>query len=98
MPHVDLKVKHGRTLQDAQGLMENAVDETRARFGLLIRRVNWTADHNAVTLYGMGVEVRLQVDSQDVHVQGDFPFLLGGSFGKGLKAIVQGVFQKKLTG
>jgi hypothetical protein len=100
MPLVDLKVKHGRKLPEAQGLMEKAVNETKARFGLLIQKVNWAEDRNAVTLSGIGFEVRLQVDNEEVHVQGDFPFLgnlIGGPMVTGLKGIIQEVFQKKLT-
>ena len=77
MPLVDLKVKHGRTMSEAQGLLEKAADETKARFGLLIQRVNWSEGRNAVVQGGFPF----------------LGNLIGSPMVTGLKSIVQQVFR-----
>ena len=99
MPLLNLTVAHGRTLDDARDRLEKAVQEISDRFGAMIRRVDWDADRRRVKLQGVGVQVEMWVDAQDVHVIGDIPVLaglLGGPVASGLKQIVQTTFQKKL--
>jgi hypothetical protein len=100
MPLLSLSVKHDRTVEEAQALLERAVREVCSKFGSLIQKVDWAANRQAVQLGGPGFEVEMRVDAQDVHVTGDFPFLsnlLGGPLKEGLKGIVQQTFQKRLT-
>jgi hypothetical protein len=99
MSLINLSVKHGRTLQEAQGHLETAVREVHRRFQTLIRRVEWSADRRQVRLDGIGFWVEMWVDTQEVHVRGDIPVLgrlLGSPVASGLKQIVQQTFQKRL--
>jgi hypothetical protein len=100
MSQIQLSVKHGRTLDEARGRLEVAVQEIQNRFGVMVQRVDWAADRNGVTLSGPGFEVALRVDPVDVHVTGDIPLLgklIGSSTVASLKSLVQQTFQKRLT-
>jgi hypothetical protein len=99
MPLMKFAVAHGRTQEEARRRLESAVGQITDRFGAMIRRVEWAADRNRVTLEGTGVRVEMWVDARDVHAEGDIPALgalLGGPLASGLKQIVQQAFQKKL--
>lgn len=99
MSLIKLSVKHNRTLEEARTQLAAAVNQVQTRFGSLVQRVVWSADHEMVKLYGTGFEVEMRVDAQEVHVDADLPFLgglLGGPFVAGLKSIVQQTFHKQL--
>lgn len=99
MPLINLSVQHGQTLEEAQRRLETAVHEVQSRFGMLVRQVEWSADHRRVRLDGTGVWVEMWVDAQVVHVTADIPMLgglLGSPVATGLKQIVQRTFQKAL--
>ena len=100
MPLIDLTVAHGRTLDEARGGLERAVQQVSTQFGAVIRRVEWTADRDRVKLEGAGVHIEMWVDARDVHAVGDIPVLgalLGGPLATGLKQIVERTFPKRLT-
>jgi len=94
---INLTLKHGQTQQQAQARLATAVEDVRARFGLMVREVDWSAAGDSVTIRGNGFRVLMRVDPQDVHVEGDVP-LLGALLGKpleaGLKQIVHKSFGK----
>ena len=99
MPLLNLTVRHGRPLEEAQRGLEQAVQRVSGQFGALVRRVDWSANRDRVKLEGAGFWVEMWVDAQDVHATGDIPMLaglLGGQLGAGLKQILQQTFQKKL--
>jgi hypothetical protein len=100
MPLINLSVKHGRSLEQAQSQLETAVDKVHSQFRALVRQVVWSADRSRVRLDGVGFWVEMWVDAQEVHASGDIPLLgglLGGPVATGLKQILQQTFQKKLT-
>lgn len=97
MPLINLSVKHGRTLDDARGRLEMAVTDARAKFGLLVQRVEWADDRNSVRMSGTGFSADMRVDENEVHVSVDVPILgrlLGNPVQAGLKGIVQKAFGK----
>ena len=100
MSLINLSVKHGQTLEEAQRRLETAVREVHSRFQALLRRVEWSADRQQVRLDGVGFWVEMRVDAQEVYVCGDIPLLgglLGSPVASSLKQIVQRTFQKRLT-
>ena len=100
MPLINVAVAHGRTLEDARQGLEKAVRQVSAQFGTFIRRVEWAADHDRVTLEGPGVRLEMWVDAREVHAIGDIPVLgalVGGPLGSGLKRILEQTFPKRLT-
>jgi hypothetical protein len=99
MALINLSVKHGRTLEEAQSRLETMVHHVHSQFRALVREVAWSVDRNRVRLDGVGFWVEMWVDTQEVHVSGDIPFLgglLGSPVATGLKQILQQTFQKKL--
>lgn len=99
MPLLNLTVRHGRPLEEAQRRLEQAVQRVSAQFGALVRRVDWSPNRDRVKVEGTGFWVEMWVDPQDVHATGDIPMLaglLGGRLGAGLKQILEQTFQKKL--
>lgn len=100
MSALNLSVKHGRTFDDARTRMKAVVAEILQKYGSLVQRVEWADDGNGATLSGVGVEAKIHVDHEHVHVTGDIP-ILGALFSSplvsGLKGIVQDVFQKRLS-
>ena len=100
MSLINLSLKHGRSLNEAQASLEKAVADVQKMFGAMIHRSDWSSDRNRVRLDGAGFWVEMSVDDQQVHASGDIPFLaglLGGPLGGGLKKILEERFQKKLT-
>jgi hypothetical protein len=99
MPLISLSIQHGRSEEEARRRLETAVHELSAKFGAMLRRVEWAADRNRVKLEGVGFWIELWVDALAVHVTGDAPMLsrlLGGPLGSRLKQIVERTFQKQL--
>src|SRR5688572_4067349 len=99
MPLLSLSIKHGRTLDDAKGRLEMAVQELQSRFGAMINRIEWSPDRAQVKVFGKGVEIEMRIDAENVHVTGDIPALgglLGGVFRRGLESVVKTTFQKGL--
>jgi hypothetical protein len=92
MPLISLSIKHGRTLDDARGRLEKAVNEARTTFGPLVQRVDWSADRGSVRIAGSGFVADMRVDAEHVHVAVDVA-ILGGLLGdrlvKGLTGVVQ---------
>ena len=101
MSLINLTLKHGRTLGEAQAAMEHAAQDMQTRFGRMVRKADWDGDRNRVRLEGTGFWVEMKVDASEVHASGDIPILgslLGGSVGSGIKQIVQHAFAAKLPG
>jgi hypothetical protein len=96
---INLSVKHHQTQEEARRRLETAVHEISAKFGTMVRRVEWAANRNRVKLEGAGFWIELWVDALAVHVTGDAPLLgrlLGGPLGSRLKQIVERTFQRQL--
>lgn len=100
MSLISLSLKHGRTLDDARARLETTLADVTSKFGVMIERTEWSADHNAAKIYGRGFEVDLRIDATDLHVTGDIPLfgkLLGSPLMKGIKGSLERTFQKRLT-
>ena len=50
MPLMHLSVQHGHTFDEARKRLETAVHEVTSRFGILVRRVEWSTDRSEVRL------------------------------------------------
>ena len=100
MSVISVSVKHGQALDEARTRLRSAVGEVNARFAMMVQRVDWAADGNAVRLTGRGFEVDMRLDPEHLHVTGNLTFLgglLAGPFATGLKQILQKTFPKRLT-
>ena len=101
MSLIQMTMKHGRTQDEARTAMEQAVRDLQARFGSMVRRVDWDADRNRVRVEGVGFWAEMKVDAHEVHMSGDAPILgrlLGGPLGTGIKQIMKKSFEKALPG
>jgi hypothetical protein len=99
MPLISLTVQHGRTLDEARRRLAETVREISARFGAMLRRVDWAPERDRVRLEGIGFWIELWVDALAVHVTGDAPILgrlLGGRTGTRLRELVERTFRKQL--
>ncbi len=99
MPLMTLSVQHRHTFDEARRRLETAVHDLTSRFGMLIRKVEWSTDRSQVRLEGSGVWIELQVDGQAVHVTADIPMLgrlLGSSLTTQLQELLERAFQRKL--
>jgi hypothetical protein len=94
MSLIQLKVEHGRTFEEARDRLALAVQEIQTRFGLMVRKVEWSPGRDSVTLEGPGVRIDLKVDALAVHVTGDIPMLAGILGSPRLKQIVESAFRK----
>jgi Putative polyhydroxyalkanoic acid system protein (PHA_gran_rgn) len=94
MSLIQVKVEHGRTFDEARDRLDLAVREVQAKFGVMVRRAEWSPGRDSVILEGPGVRLDLRVDHVAVHVTGDLP-ILGGLLGSSrLKQIVESTFKK----
>jgi hypothetical protein len=99
VPLINLTIQHGRTREEARHRLDAAVHEVSAKFGAMLRRVEWAADRNRVRLEGVGFWVEMWVDAQAVHATGDAPILgqlFCGSLTSRLEHIIEQTFQKRL--
>ena len=93
MALIQVKVKHGRTLDDARDRLAQAVGEVRGRFGPMVRSCEWSPARDSVVLHGPGVRLALRVAAVDVHVSGDIPLLASLLGTDKLKQIVESTFR-----
>jgi hypothetical protein len=99
VPLINLTIQHHQTQEEARRRLDTAVREMSAKFGVMLRRVEWAADRNRVRLEGVGFWVEMWVDAQIVNVTGDAPMLgrlLGSPVALRLKQIVDRTFPKQL--
>lgn len=98
MPLFHVSVRHGHTPEEARARLAAAVDQVKARFGPMVRKVEWSADRASVTVAGSAVVLDLRVDADEVHVSGDIP-AIGAIFGRpieeGVRQIVHQAFSKR---
>ena len=94
MSLIELKVQHGRTFEEAKDRLAQAVRDLQTRFGGMIRKAEWSAGRDAVTLDGPGVRLDLRVNAEDVHVRGDIPLLARLVGSSKLKQLVESTFKK----
>ena len=95
MSLLNLSVKHGQTWEVARVHFEEGITEANAKFGMWIRRVEWSPDRTFAKLFGPGFEVEMWVDVQEVHAKGDFS-TFAKLFEVLLKAFLQQTFRKQL--
>jgi Putative polyhydroxyalkanoic acid system protein (PHA_gran_rgn) len=99
MPLMTFSIQHGWTFEEARQHLATAVDAVTRRFGVLVRRVEWSTDRSQVRLEGIGFWIAMQVNAQVIHVSADIPVLgrlLRSSVTTHLKAIVRRTFQRTL--
>ena len=99
MPLMMFSMQHGQTFEDARQRLATAVQEVTRRFGILVRRVEWSTDRSQVRLEGIGLWIAMRVDAHVVHVSADIPVLgrlLGSSVTTRLKAMVRRTFLRTL--
>jgi hypothetical protein len=99
MPLISLTVQHGCTRDEARSRLDETVREISARFGAMLRRVDWAPERDRVRLEGVGFWIELWVDALAVHVTGDAPILgrlWGGRMGTRLRELVERTFRKQL--
>jgi hypothetical protein len=88
-------MKHGQTQEQARAHLEQAIGQVQAQYAAMVKRVDWSPDHNAVQLSATGgVKVDIRVDPTDVHVVADVPRLLGLMASPVLLGL-QGIMQKE---
>ena len=94
----NLSVKHGRTLDEARARLDTAVDEVRARFGPMVREVEWPTVAMRSRSWATGSPIDLRVDAQEGTPRGTSGFrrLFGDSLTTRLTQIVEQTFQKRL--
>ncbi|QDT16957.1 polyhydroxyalkanoic acid system family protein [Alienimonas californiensis] len=94
MPLVNLSMKHGATLAEAEEQLSQTVAEVTAKFGGFVRGVEWGEDRRRVKLIGPGMWVSMQVDAEHIHAEGDVPALTG-LLGGGVKKALEGAIKRK---
>lgn len=90
---MEVRLTHGVTLAEARERLSQVVDDVKRQSGILLRRIEWNSDRTAVTLFGPGLEVRMQVDALQVLVTADAP-LLGRLLGSGVVERIRGIVLK----
>ena len=95
MALINMSVKHGQTWDIARANFVKGIEAARSQFGMWIRHVDWTEDRTAAHLSGPGFTIKMSVDAQEVHAQGDLP-AFAMFFEAPLKAFLQKTFAKSL--
>ena len=99
MSLVNLSMKHGTDLAEAEQQLARTVAQVTAQFGAFVTGVEWADDRRAVKFTGPGVWVAMRVDEVHVHAEGDVPMisnLLGGGVRAKLEQALRKQFPKAL--
>ena len=99
MALVDLSMKHGATLAEAEEQLAKTVAQVTTQFGAFVRGVAWGEDRRSVKLTGPGMWITMSVDAETVRCEGDAPMisnLLGGGVKKLLGGAIKRQFPKAL--
>ena len=80
MSMIRFSMKHGLGEQEARERLEKTVGDVTARFGGMVKQVNWAADRRSVNVAATGFSATVRVDAQEVHVEADVG-MLGGLMG-----------------
>ena len=94
MPLVNVSMKHGATLAEAEEQLSQTVAEVTTKFGSFVRGVEWGENRRSVKLTGPGIWVSMTVDAEHVHAEGDVPALTG-LLGGGVKKALEGAIKRK---
>src|SRR3954468_18342637 len=100
MSLITVSIKHGQPLDDARRSLRLSVGDIHAKFGMMIQRVDWSADGDQVKLTGKGIEIDMRLDAEHLHVSGNLTFLgglLAGPLAAGVKQILGRNFPRQLT-
>ncbi|NNJ25844.1 polyhydroxyalkanoic acid system family protein [Alienimonas chondri] len=94
MPLVNVSMKHGATLAEAEEQLSQTVAEITSKAGQFVRSVEWDEDRRKVKMTGPGVWVSMRVDAEHVHAEGDVP-ALSGLLGGGVRKALEGAIKRK---
>ncbi len=92
MAALNLSVKHGQTWDVAKANFEKGLARAGEKFGSYVRSVEWSDDRTSALVNGSGFNVRLWVDQEAVHAEGDVPFYV-----KFLEGSIRKFAQEALT-
>ena len=95
MPLINLTIKHGQSWDAAKASFEKGITDAQAQFAAWIQRVDWAPDRTSATLFGKGFELKMRVDTQEVHAVGEVPFF-AKLLEAPLKTLMTQTFQKQL--
>jgi hypothetical protein len=71
------------------------MNEAETRFGSYLQSVEWSEDKTSAKILGSGFDVKLWVDDQSVHAEGQIPFLLRLAVERPVKKFLEDTFKKK---
>ena len=94
MSLVNISMKHGATLAEAEEQLSQTIAEVTSKFGGFVREVEWAEDRRRVKVTGPGLWVAMSVDAQHVRAEGDIPALTG-LLGGGVKKALEGALKRK---
>ena len=94
MSLVNVSMKHGATLPEAEQQLSQTVAEVSTKFGGFVRGVEWAEDRRRVKLTGPGMWVSMSVDADSVHAEGDIP-AIAGLLGGGVRKAIEGALKRQ---
>lgn len=97
MSMINMRMKHGRSLEEAKAALAQTVREIQTRFAPLLHRIQWDPQSTKVRLEGTGFWAELWVDPLEAHGTGDIS-MFAGLFGGGLNLnqLFQSTFENAL--
>ncbi len=67
MPLINLSVRHGQSLEEAQSRLQTAVDKVMSQFGALIRQVVWSTDQDPAADLPETADLRPNKKQESIH-------------------------------
>jgi hypothetical protein len=86
---------HGQSLEEAQANFLKGMNEGQLRFGSYLQRVELAEDKTSAKIAGSGFDLKLWVDDQAVHAEGQVPFLLRFAIEKPVRKFLEDIFETK---
>jgi hypothetical protein len=95
MAAFQLSYPHGQSLEDARSNFIKGMSEAQSRFGSHLKRIEWSSDQTSAKIGGSGFDLKLWVDDQAVHAEGQVPFLIRLALEKPIRKFLEETFQPR---
>lgn len=91
MPDISLSKKHSLTLEEAQGKIDDIINDIQSDFGNLVSSIDWNDDKTVADVSGKGFNGKFKISENTVGIDVDLKF-----FAKPLKGKVESKIEERM--
>lgn len=91
MADISVKRSHDLSLEEAQGKIDQIIEDIQNDFGNLVSSIEWNSDQTVADVSGKGFNGKFKISESDVGIDVDLKF-----FAKPLKGKVQSKIEERI--